>query len=90
MFGFAKKIPNPAIKKFEESVKKQGFSLVKADYSHADLSIEDSDEFLRFAKSWSSRYTIFKYTDLRCMIYFCIVNGVIIRTTLRLKVKERK
>jgi len=85
-----KKIPNPAIKKFEENVKKQGFFLVKAGYSHADLSISDSDEFLRFAKSWSNRYTIFKYTDLRCVIYFCIVSGVIVRTTLKLKVKEEK
>lgn len=83
-----KKKVNPEIEKFEKDIERRGFLLVEGHYTRSSVFIPDTAEFLKFAKR-SRVGTIFKayrYIDEK-HIYFYIVDGQIIRTSIKLKVK---
>ena len=88
MFGRKPKIPNPEIKEFEKDLNQRGLLLVKGMFFNSSILIFDGTNFLQFAKRNGIK-TIFKLDGKRYVYtnYFFIVNGVIVRTYFKAKVR---
>jgi len=84
-----KKILNPKIKEFEGDLKQRGLLLVEGMFFKSSILINDGVKFLQFAKRKSVK-TVFKHVGRDFVNYFCVVNGVIVRTYFLRKVREEK
>lgn len=77
-----KGVPNPEIKKFEARLKQRGLLFHTARYWKSDITIEDTDGFISYAKRNNIK-VIFKnkfyYKDVS---FFYVVNGIIVRSKI--------
>ena len=81
-----KKILSPAIEKFEKNIKNRGLLLVNARYFCSNIYIDNTEEFLKFAKR-SKVGTIFTERDYDFNQYFYITNGIVVRTSIERMVR---